>query len=78
MVKGELRAGRGCSSEEFRPLGGGLRRARAWTRFSRARGTPGTDVGKLDRANSAGHHVVAADRHGRIPVKPKLATMKRN
>jgi hypothetical protein len=29
MAEGELRASRGCSGEEFRPQGGGLRRARA-------------------------------------------------
>jgi hypothetical protein len=34
---------------------GGLRRARAWTSFSKARGTSRTDAGALDRTNSAGH-----------------------
>jgi hypothetical protein len=76
MAKGELRAGRGCSGEEFWPQEGGLRHARAWTSFSRARGTPGTDVGALDRTNSAGHRAGAADHHGRTPVKPKLADDK--
>jgi hypothetical protein len=52
---------------------GGLSRARAWTGFSRARGTPRIDVGALDRVNLAGHHAGAADRHGQTPVKPKLA-----
>jgi hypothetical protein len=55
---------------------GGLRRARAWTGFSKARGTPGTNAGALDRANSAGHHAGMADRHGRTPAKLKLADNK--
>jgi hypothetical protein len=63
MAKGELWAGRGCFGEEFRPWGGGLRRARAWTNFSRARVTPGTDAGALDR-------------HDRTQAKPKLADDK--
>jgi hypothetical protein len=45
MAKVELQVGQGCSGEEFRLRGGGLRRARAWTSFSRARGISGTDVG---------------------------------
>jgi hypothetical protein len=73
MAEERLRAGRGNSGEEFRPRGGGLRRARAWTGFSRARGTPRTDAGTLDQANSVGHRAGAADRHGRNPAKPKLA-----
>jgi hypothetical protein len=68
-----LRAGRGNSSEESRPRRGGPRRARAWTGFSRVRGTSGTDEGTLDQANSAGPRACAVDRHGRTPVKPKLA-----
>jgi hypothetical protein len=44
MMKGELRAGRGHSSEDIRPRGGGLRRARAWPSFSRVRGSSGTDT----------------------------------
>jgi hypothetical protein len=59
-----LRAGRGNSGEESRPRRGGLRRARAWTSFSRARGTSGTDEGVLDWTNSAGHRVGAADCRG--------------
>jgi hypothetical protein len=71
-VEERLWVGRGNSSEEFQPWGGGLRHARAWTGFSRARGTPETNAGALDRANSAGHRAGAADRHGRTPAKPKL------
>jgi hypothetical protein len=67
------RADRRNSGEGFRPRGGGLRRAKAWDSFSRGRGTLGTNVGALDRANLAGHHAGAADRHSRTPVKPKLA-----
>jgi hypothetical protein len=52
-----LRAGRGNSVEESRPRIGGLRRARAWTSFSRARGTSGTDAGALDWTNLASHRV---------------------
>jgi hypothetical protein len=70
------RAGRRNSGEEFRPRGGGLRRAKAWDSFSRGRGTLGTNVRALGRANLAGHHAGAADRHGRTPAKPKLANDK--
>jgi hypothetical protein len=49
---------------------------RALTHFSRARGTPGTDTGALDRTNSAGHRVGAADHHDRTPAKPKLVDDK--
>jgi hypothetical protein len=73
MAEGGLRAGRGNSGEGFRPRGGGLRHAKAWTNFSRARGTPGDGAKALDRANLVGHRVGAADRHGQPPVKPKLA-----
>jgi hypothetical protein len=52
---------------------GGLRCVRAWTSFSRARGTSGTDEGALDRINSVGHRAVAADHHDRTSAKPKLA-----
>jgi hypothetical protein len=76
MAKGELWAGRGSSGEEFWPRGGGLRRARAWTNFSRARGTPGTDAEALDRTNLASHHASVANRHGQPPAKPKLADDK--
>jgi hypothetical protein len=55
---------------------GGLRHARAWTSFSRARGTSGIDAGALDQTNLAGHHTSAADRHGRTTAKPKLADDK--
>jgi hypothetical protein len=67
-----LRAGWGNSDEGFGYGEGGLRRARAWTGFSRARGTPRIDAGPLDRANLAGHRAGASDRHGRTPVKPNL------
>jgi hypothetical protein len=76
MARGEVWAVRGCSGEEFQPWGGGLRRARAWTIFSSARGTSGTDARALDRTNSAGHRAGAVDRHGRTSVKPKLADDK--
>jgi hypothetical protein len=59
-----LRTGRGNSGEESRPRRGGLRRARAWTSFSRARGTSGTDAGALDWTKSAGHRAGTADRRG--------------
>jgi hypothetical protein len=61
------------SGEGFRPLGGGLRRAKAWEGFSRKRGTLGTHIGALVRAKLAGHCVGVADRHGRAPAMPKLA-----
>jgi hypothetical protein len=76
MAKGELRAGQGCSGKEFRSRGGGLRHARAWTSFNRARGTPGTDAGALDQTNSASHRACAADHHDRTPAKLKLADDK--
>jgi hypothetical protein len=55
---------------------GGLRRARAWTNFSRVRGTSGTDAGAPDRANSTDHRAGVADRRGRTPAKPKLVDDK--
>jgi hypothetical protein len=55
---------------------GGLRHARAWTSFSRARGTSGTDAWALNQTNSACHRAGAVDRHGLTPVKPKLADDK--
>jgi hypothetical protein len=73
MAEGGLWAGRGNSGEGFWPWGGGLRRAKAWTNFSRARGTLGAGAGALDQANLAGHRAGAADRHGQPPAKPKLA-----
>jgi hypothetical protein len=73
MAEGGLRAARGNSSEGFRPQGGGLRHAKAWTNFSRARGTPGADTGALNRANLASHCAGAADHHDQPPAKPKLA-----
>jgi hypothetical protein len=58
------RADRRNSDEEFRPRGGGLRRTKAWDSFSRGRGTLGTNIGALGRANLAGHRASEADRHG--------------
>jgi hypothetical protein len=62
-----LRAGRGNSGEGFRSRGGGLRRARSWDSFSRARGTSGTDTGALGRTKSAGLRAGAAERHDQLP-----------
>jgi hypothetical protein len=67
------REGWSNSGEPFRPRGGDLRRAKAWTSFSRGRGDTGTCSGELDRAKSAGHRASTADRRGRAPVKVKLA-----
>jgi hypothetical protein len=64
MVGKRPRAGRRNSSEEFQPRGGGLRGAKAWDSFNRGKGTLGTNVRALDRANLAGHRAGAADRHG--------------
>jgi hypothetical protein len=66
------RAGRRNYGERFRPRGGDLRRAKAWANFSRGRGDTGNYSGELDRAESAGHRVSTADRHGRAPAKAKL------
>jgi hypothetical protein len=49
-----------------------LRHAKAWDSFSRGRGTLGTNIGALGRANLAGHRTGVAYGHGRTPVKPKL------
>jgi hypothetical protein len=57
---------------------GGLRRARAWSNFSRVRRTSGTDAGAPDRANSARHRASEADRCDRTPVKPNWSTTKHN
>jgi hypothetical protein len=73
MAEGGLRAGRGNSGEGFRPRGEGLRCAKSWTTFSKARGTPRAGAGALDRANLAGHRATVADRHGQPPAMPKLA-----
>jgi hypothetical protein len=59
-----LRAGQANSGEESRPRRGGLRRVRAWTSFSKARGTSGNDAGALDWTNSADHCAGVADRRG--------------
>jgi hypothetical protein len=67
------RAGRSNSGEAFRPRGGGLRHAKAWARFSRGKGTLGTNAGKLNRAKSAGHHASTTVCHGRAPMTVKLA-----
>jgi hypothetical protein len=75
-VEERLWAGQGNSDEGSRPRRGGLRRARAWTSFSRVRGTSGTDTGAPDRANSASHREGTAHRHSRTPTKPKLANDK--
>jgi hypothetical protein len=61
-----LRAGWGNSGEGFRSRGGGLRRARAWDSFSRARRTSGNDAGALGRTKSADHRTGAADCYGRL------------
>jgi hypothetical protein len=61
-VEERLRAGQGNSGEESRPRRGGLRHARAWTSFNRARGTSGTDAEAHDWTNSAGYLASAADR----------------
>jgi hypothetical protein len=50
-----------------------LRRAKAWDGFGRGRGTLGTSVRSMGRANLAGHRAGAVDRHGRTPAEPKLA-----
>jgi hypothetical protein len=61
------------SGEAFRPRGGGLRRAKAWTSFSRGRDDTRTYTREPDQAKSAGHHTSSADRRGRAPAMPKLA-----
>jgi hypothetical protein len=58
-------ADRRKSCEAFRPQGGGLRRAKAWKRFSRGRGDIGTYTGELDRAKLVSHRASTAGRHGR-------------
>jgi hypothetical protein len=67
------RVGRRNSGELFRPRGGDLRRAKAWSNFSRGRGDTGTYSSELDWAKSAGHRASMADRHGRAPAKAELA-----
>jgi hypothetical protein len=59
------RAGRRNSGEGFRPQGEGLRRAKAWDSFSRARGNSGTNAGALGRTKSAGPREGTTDHHGR-------------
>jgi hypothetical protein len=61
-----LQAGQDNSGEEFRPRGEGLRRAKAWDSFSRARGTSGTDEGALGRTKLVGHCEGTVDHHGRL------------
>jgi hypothetical protein len=67
------RADRRNSGEAFWPLGGGLRRAKAWESFSRGRGDTGTYTGELDRAKLAGHRASTAVCHDRAPAMPNLA-----
>jgi hypothetical protein len=73
-----LRAGRGNSSEGFQQRGGGLRCARAWDSYSRARGTLGTDAGALGQTKSAGHRAGAAECHDRLRQSQNWLTTKRN
>jgi hypothetical protein len=72
-AEGRPQADRKSSDEAFQPWGGGLRRAKSWTSFSRGRGTLGTNTRELDRAKSAFHRASTAARRGRAPAKPKLA-----
>jgi hypothetical protein len=65
-------ADRRDSGEGFRLRGGDLRRAKAWTIFNRGRGTLGINTGELDRAKSAHHRAITANRRGRAPAMPKL------
>jgi hypothetical protein len=67
------RVGRSNSVEPFRPWGGDLRRTKALSNFSRGRGDTRTYTGELDQAKSVGYRASTADRHGRAPVKVKLA-----
>jgi hypothetical protein len=67
------RAGRRNSGEPFRPRGGNIGRAKALANFSKGRGDTGNYSGELDRAKSADHRASTADRHGRTPMKVKLA-----
>jgi hypothetical protein len=62
----KLRASQRNSGEGFRPRGEGLRRAKAWDSFSRARGNSRTDAWALGRTKSAGQREGATDRHGRL------------
>jgi hypothetical protein len=79
MDEGGLRAGRVNSDEEFQPWGGGLRRAKAWTNFSRARGT----LGCLTSGRSSGWPSAASDGlddwHGGrgSPARPSGASRAR-
>jgi hypothetical protein len=66
-------AGRENSGEPFRPWGGDLRHAKALANFSRDRGDTGVYSEELYQAKSAGHPASTADRHGRAPMKAKLA-----
>jgi hypothetical protein len=65
------RVGWSNSGEPFRPRGRGLRRAKALANLSR--GTLGTNVGELDRGQSASHRASTADRRGQALAKVKLA-----
>jgi hypothetical protein len=65
MAGKKPRVGRRNSGEGFRPRGEGLRHAKSWDSFSRARGNSRTDAGPLGRTKSDGHRKGAADRHGR-------------
>jgi hypothetical protein len=78
MAGKKPRAGRRNSCEGFRLRGEGLRHAKAWDSFSRARGNSRTDAGALGRTKLVGHREGTADRHGRHRRSRNWPMTKRN
>jgi hypothetical protein len=75
------RVGRRNSGEPFRPRGGDLRRAKAWTSFIRGRGDTGSYSGELDRAKSTAPtqaRWTAAAKHRRRRNWPSTGRNKEN
>jgi hypothetical protein len=65
-----LRAARGNSSEEYRPLGEAIGRDRARASSSGGGGALWANTGALDGLGLAGHRAGAASKHGCMPARP--------
>jgi hypothetical protein len=70
--------GRRNSGEGFQLRGEGLRHAKAWDSFNRARGNSRTDTGALGRTKLAGYRKDAVDRHDRHKRSQNWPMKKRN
>jgi hypothetical protein len=70
MAEGDLRAGRGSSSEEFRLLGEAIDHDRARASSSGGGGALWANVEALDGVGLAEHRANTASKRGRTPARP--------